>query len=103
MLLKSQGKSIIFITHKLKEVLRVADRIAVLRNGRVADGTGNPARFADVAIKDGRIAAIGKIKEHAGKELDARGMVIAPGFIDVHTHAEEIDDQPLAEGIANDG
>lgn len=83
--------------------LRAENYELILRNGRVADGSGNPARFADVAIKDGRIAAIGKIKEHADKELDARGMIIAPGFIDVHTHAEEIDDHPLAENFLRMG
>jgi len=71
----------------------------LLRHGRVADGTGNPSFFADVAIKDGRIAAIGKIDTTAKAEIDARGLTIAPGFIDVHTHAEDIDELPLAENF----
>jgi N-acyl-D-amino-acid deacylase len=62
----------------------------ILRNGRIIDGTGNPAFFADVAIQDGRIAAIGKIQANAKQTIDVRGLVVAPGFIDVHTHAEEI-------------
>ena len=57
----------------------------VIRHGRVADGTGNPAYFADVAIKGGRIVAMGKVSGDATAEIDARGLIVAPGFIDVHT------------------
>src|SRR5215471_20043745 len=69
----------------------------VIRRGRVVDGTGNPAFFADVAVKDGRIAAIGQIKDEARNEVDARGLIVAPGFIDVHTHADDIAQMPTAE------
>ncbi|HEX5222028.1 MAG TPA: D-aminoacylase [Verrucomicrobiae bacterium] len=62
----------------------------VVRHGRVVDGTGNPAFFADVAIKEGRIAAIGRVAGKGAKEIDATGMIVAPGFIDVHTHADEV-------------
>jgi N-acyl-D-amino-acid deacylase len=59
----------------------------VLRGGRVLDGMGAPAVEADVAIAGDRIAAIGRIAPGAGRhEEDARGKVVAPGFIDVHTH-----------------
>jgi N-acyl-D-amino-acid deacylase len=59
----------------------------VLRGGRVLDGTGAPAIQADVALVGDRVAAIGKIAPRAGRhEIDARGKVVAPGFIDVHTH-----------------
>src|SRR2546426_1864967 len=75
----------------------------VLRQGRVVDGTGNPAYFADVAIKNGRIAALGKIKAEAKAEIDAAGLIVAPGFIDVHTHAEDIADLPLAENFLRMG
>jgi N-acyl-D-amino-acid deacylase len=67
-----------------------ADYDFVLRNGRIADGSGKPARAGDVAIKDGRIAAVGKVAGVGAAELDARGKVVAPGFIDVHTHSEDI-------------
>ena len=73
----------------------------IIRGGRVADGTGNPAFFADVAVKDGRVAALGKIGGDAKLEIDARGLTVAPGFIDVHTHAEEIDELPLEIGRAS--
>jgi len=58
----------------------------IIRNADVADGLGNPLRRADVAVKDGRIAAIGTITGPAAAEVDAGGLVLAPGVIDVHTH-----------------
>jgi len=64
----------------------------VIRGGRVVDGSGNPAYFADVAVKNGRIATIGKLTGTAMKVMDASGMIVAPGFIDVHTHADELGD-----------
>ncbi len=58
----------------------------VIRNATVVDGLGNPPTSADVAIKDGRIAAIGAISDQASEVVDAKGLVLAPGVIDVHTH-----------------
>jgi N-acyl-D-aspartate/D-glutamate deacylase len=58
----------------------------IIRGGKVVDGSGGPARMADVGIRDGRIATIGKIEEEARDEIDARGKTVAPGFVDVHTH-----------------
>jgi N-acyl-D-amino-acid deacylase len=58
----------------------------VIRGGRVVDGTGTPARRADVAIADGRVVAVGDVRERGARELDAVGLVVSPGFIDVHTH-----------------
>ena len=55
----------------------------IIRNGDVIDGTGSPPRRADVAIRDGRISAIGSISGRAGEEIDASGRIVAPGFIDV--------------------
>ena len=60
----------------------------LIRNGRVLDGTGNPWYYADVAVSGGRIAAVGDLKgARARRTLDAKGLYVAPGFIDVHTHA----------------
>jgi len=75
----------------------------IIRNGRVIDGAGNPAYFADIAITNGKIAAIGRIDGDARTELDAKGDVVAPGFIDVHTHADDITDLPLGENFVRMG
>ncbi|BBK42179.1 amidohydrolase [Allostella vacuolata] len=58
----------------------------IIRGARVVDGTGAPAITADVAVADGRIAAIGRIAEPARQTVDADGLVLAPGIVDVHTH-----------------
>jgi N-acyl-D-amino-acid deacylase len=75
----------------------------IIRHGRIVDGSGNPAYFADVAVKAGKVVKIGKISGPAGKEIDATGMIVAPGFIDVHTHADEIVEQPKAENFLRMG
>ena len=58
----------------------------VLKNGRIYDGSGMPSFVADLAIRDGRIAAIGRINHPATRVLDADGFAVAPGIIDFHTH-----------------
>src|SRR6478752_552704 len=60
----------------------------VIRGGEVVDGTGLPAYRADVGVRDGRIARIGRILERGREEIDARGLAVAPGFIDGHTHMD---------------
>jgi len=61
----------------------------VILNGSIVDGTGNPWYRADVGIKNGRIAAIGTLGRGAGASIiDAAGKVVAPGFIDLHTHSD---------------
>ncbi len=69
----------------------------VIRNGRVIDGTGNPAVEADVAVKDGLIAAVGRFEGSGREEIDARGQLVTPGFVDIHTHydGQAIWDQQL--------
>ena len=70
----------------------------IIRNGQVIDGTGAPARRADVAVARGRVAAVGDLAgAQAETVIDAGGLVVAPGFIDVHTHADELDEHPQAE------
>jgi N-acyl-D-amino-acid deacylase len=76
----------------------------VITNGRIVDGAGNPWYRADIGIKDGRIARIGRIAPaEARAMLDARNQIVAPGFIDVHTHAENIYRQPAAENFLRMG
>ncbi len=58
----------------------------LIKNGTVVDGTGAPKRHADVAIKNGRIAEIGKVKDSATQVIDAEGQIVCPGFVDPHTH-----------------
>ena len=58
----------------------------LIRGGLVVDGSGGPAREADVALEGGRIARIGRIDEPARETIEAAGRIVAPGFIDVHTH-----------------
>ncbi len=58
----------------------------IVRNGTVIDGTGAEPREVDVAIQDGRIAAIGHIGGSGREEIDAKGLAVTPGFVDIHTH-----------------
>ena len=58
----------------------------VIRGGTVVDGTGVPGRTADVAITDGTITEVGQVDGAASRELDADGLLVTPGFVDIHTH-----------------
>ena len=63
----------------------------IIRNGYIIDGSGNPGFHADLAVRDGRIAAIGsRLPEDAKAEIDAKGHVVAPGFVDSHSHDDII-------------
>lgn len=76
----------------------------LITNARIVDGSGNPWFRAEVAIKGGRIERIGRIApETAAKVVDARGQILAPGFIDVHTHVESIYNLPAAENFVRMG
>ena len=58
----------------------------VVRGGTLADGTGAATYEADVAIKGGRIAAVGEVRGRGAEEIDAKGLLVTPGFVDIHTH-----------------
>ena len=76
----------------------------VITNARIVDGTGNPWFRADVAIKDGHIVRIGHLSSADGSQaIDAKGQILAPGFIDVHTHVESIYSIPAAENFVRMG
>lgn len=76
----------------------------VIIRGTVIDGSGAPARGADVAVRNGRIVAVGTIPRGTASEtIDAAGLVVAPGFIDVHTHADEVAETPRAENFVRMG
>lgn len=69
----------------------------IIRNARIVDGTGAPIFAGDVAIKDGRISAIGAVSGEAARTIDAAGKILTPGFIDIHTH---FDPQLCWDGLA---
>ena len=72
--------------------------------GQVIDGSGSPAKRADLAVKDGRIAAVGRIDRADARDvIDASGFVVAPGFIDVHTHADDLAEHSGAENFVRMG
>ncbi|QKZ12172.1 N-acyl-D-amino-acid deacylase family protein [Spirosoma sp. KUDC1026] len=77
----------------------------VIKDGRVVDGTGNPWVYADVAVKNGRIVHVGKVPANSAKRtIDAAGLLVVPGFIDVHTHVEgNLNSQPTAPNFIYDG
>jgi N-acyl-D-amino-acid deacylase len=60
----------------------------IIRSGKIVDGTGNPWFFGDIAVKGDRIVAIGTVTGDAKREVEARGLVVAPGFIDMHSHSD---------------
>ena len=57
-----------------------------IRGGTIIDGSGGPRRQGDLAIRDGRIAELGEVSGSAEREIDAGGLLVTPGLVDVHTH-----------------
>jgi N-acyl-D-amino-acid deacylase len=60
----------------------------VIRNGKIVDGTGNPWFYGDLAVKGDKIAALGNVAAKGKREIDAKGLIVAPGFIDMHSHSD---------------
>lgn len=77
----------------------------LIRNGKIIDGTGNSWFYGDIAVKDGKILAVGKLPHYLAKQtIDAKQQIVAPGFIDVHGHIESgIFDRPTADNYIYDG
>jgi N-acyl-D-amino-acid deacylase len=89
--------TLVFASHAQADIL--------IRNGKIIDGTGNNWFYGDIAVKDGKILKIGRgLTLTATKTIDATGMMVAPGFIDVHTHLEGDEDRdPKATSFIMDG
>jgi len=76
----------------------------IIRNAHIVDGTGAPAFDGDIAIRDGRIAAVGEVNGDSKRELDAVGKLLTPGWVDVHSHMDgQATWDPLCSPAANHG
>src|SRR5689334_6970390 len=81
---------------KISALLLVAAALAgaqdydiLIRGGHIVDGAGNPAYYGDIGIRQGRIAAMGHLEgKTAARTIDAAGLTVAPGFIDIHNHSD---------------
>lgn len=85
--------------------LKAQEADILIQNGKILDGTGNSWFYGDIAIKNGKISKIGQLTQwHASKIIDASGLIVAPGFIDVHTHIEGDERKnPIASNFIYDG
>jgi N-acyl-D-amino-acid deacylase len=98
-------KQLIFLLLLTQSVFAQLQYDVIIRNGKIIDGTGNSWYYGDVAVKDGKIIAIGKLPNAtATKIVDAKGLIVAPGFIDVHAHIENgVFENPTADNYIYDG
>ena len=87
----------------LTHIASAADFDLLITHAQIADGSGAPLRQGSIAVKDGKIVAVGPIEGTADLIIDAGGKVATPGFIDVHTHAEDICQNPVAENFLRMG
>lgn len=98
-------KQFIFFLFFAQSVFAQQQYDVLIINGKIIDGTGNSWYYGNVAVKDGKIIAIGKLPNAtANKIIDAKGLIIAPGFIDVHAHIEGgVFERPTADNYIYDG
>ena len=98
-------KKIFFAFLLLPAIVFAQQYDVVIANGKIIDGTGNSWYYGDIAIKDGKIVGIGKLNNiTATKVINAKGLIVAPGFIDVHAHIESgIFENPTADNYIYDG
>ncbi|NCI48680.1 D-aminoacylase [Sediminibacterium roseum] len=94
---------IIFLCLPFLSLAQQAD--VLIKNGKILDGTGNSWHYGDIAVQNGKIVAMGRLsKWGAAKTIDATGLIVAPGFIDVHTHIEGDERRnPTADNFIYDG
>lgn len=82
----------------------MSDYDLLIRNGTIVDGSGKPRYAGDVAVKDGRVVALGKVEGSAAETVDASGRIVSPGFVDPHTHYDaQITWDPLLSSSAEHG
>ena len=80
----------------------------IIRNGRIIDGAGNPWYHGDVAVTGGAISAVGEVRESAPTVIDAQGLCVCPGFIDMHSHPDltlfykDVEDYKLRQGVTTE-
>src|SRR4051812_1289324 len=82
-----------------------ADADIIVRNGTIFDGTGAPGRDADLVIAAGRVTTLTRnAPQHGALEIDARGLAVAPGFIDIHSHGDgSLWEDPRSESLIRQG
>jgi N-acyl-D-amino-acid deacylase len=103
--LATTGTALAAVACAPSAMARGADHDLVIRGGTVFDGMGGEGREMDVAIASGRIAEVGpRISARGREEIDAKGLAVAPGFIDIHSHGDgNLTEDPRAESVIRQG